>query len=634
MSFALDFLKLRRPVLNYISPPICEIIFSSTGVVIELSPFTTRRVTGLVLGGTGGGNLVWDTFSDAVCYNVYKESAVPGIYDLVLECVPGPDVPFPDPPGCYRVSALTPDGETDLSDPFCISDVLPVVLTLPASDILCDSVIFNGVVNPMGFPASVFFQWGETLAYGNSTAAFPAGSGAVNTPFDDLLEGLDENTIYHYRAAVTNGAVLIVGLDAEFTTPSCGGDPTGPAPCSLFEVDDTSFGVQALTGAPTTWSSLPIGSYQWVFVDHVFQRTDDSCPLGCEAAFFMLAMGWTNTLGASGSFPTQNTASFPCCGGGFSSGYISEAAAVTNYHTQTMPGFFLGGANGATENAAIDSYSTGVAGSPVPTFDLVRVLKLSVAQPQTLQITNLAGIVSSCPSDPVDVTSPAWGGATVERDLNLAQWREAPLGGEPPGALSINGVRFGQFTVALVSGADAPVAAATASVNSGGAVDAGAHSWKVVFSTTFGGQSGGGPASNVLILGASSEVGLTNIPIGPAGITQRHIYRTLAGGSEYHFVATINNNVDTTFTDNVDDATLFNGGFITLIKPASCFWACNIEVLGGFDVPAVMWAGVKLIGQTPEGVYQVSQPYIGNGPFLCPYSTSGLLPNITITGTF
>lgn len=227
MSFVLDFLKLRRPVLNYISPPVCEILFSSTGVIIGLDPFVTRVVTGLALGGGGdGGSLIWDTEPDDVCFNVYKESAVPGVYDLILECVPGPDIPVPDPPGCYKVSAVTPSGETDLSAPLCIAGVPPTVLTLPASDVQSSSAILEGLVNPMGFPASVFFQWGTTAAYGNSTPASPAGSGSANLPFDDLISGLTQNTTYHYRAAATNGAVTIVGLDAQFTTTG-GGDGGG-----------------------------------------------------------------------------------------------------------------------------------------------------------------------------------------------------------------------------------------------------------------------------------------------------------------------------------------------------------------------------------------------------------------------
>lgn len=255
MAFNLDFLLLRRPRLDYISPPICEVFFSSTGVVIELEPFASSIITGLALGGTGGGNLVWDVFPEAVCYNIYKESETPGVYDLVLECTPNPDIPFPNPPGCYKVSAITPSGETDLSDPFCISAVLPTVLTLPPTDIQPTSAILNGAVNPMGFSASAFFQWGATLAYGNSTVPSSVGAGTANLSFDDVINGLSPGATYHYRAAATNGDALIVGLDQEFTAGSGGGgddcNDNGHGENRIF-IDTSQFGAFDPVSTPSS----------------------------------------------------------------------------------------------------------------------------------------------------------------------------------------------------------------------------------------------------------------------------------------------------------------------------------------------------------------------------------------------
>ena len=229
MSFILDFLKLRRPILDYVSPPVCEVIFSSTGVVIILDPLNAPgSPSGLGLGGDGGGRLIWDNFPDAICYNIYKavDANDPNTaYTLVLECIPGPDIPVPDPPtGCFRVSAITPNGESNLSDPFCITDNFPSVITDPATDIQSTSAILNGQVNPHGVSSSVFFQWGETVAYGDTTPAFAAGAGSIFVPFDDLVESLSQNTTYHFRAVATNGAVTIFGEDRQFTTLGGGGE--------------------------------------------------------------------------------------------------------------------------------------------------------------------------------------------------------------------------------------------------------------------------------------------------------------------------------------------------------------------------------------------------------------------------
>lgn len=51
-------------------------------------------------------------------------------------------------------------------------------------------------------------------------------------------------------------------------------------------------------------------------------------------------------------------------------------------------------------------------------------------------------------------------------------------------------------------------------------------------------------------------VPLTGIPIGPAGVTGRRLYRTTAVTTELRLLATINNNTATTFTDNKTDSTL------------------------------------------------------------------------------
>ena len=54
-------------------------------------------------------------------------------------------------------------------------------------------------------------------------------------------------------------------------------------------------------------------------------------------------------------------------------------------------------------------------------------------------------------------------------------------------------------------------------------------------------------------------VALTNIPIGPAGVTGRRLYRSPAGSTTLLVLATLNNNTDTTFTDTKTDSALGAG---------------------------------------------------------------------------
>jgi hypothetical protein len=136
MTTVLDILFLRRPKLNYISPAICESIFSGTGSPIIILPEIGKLLgpTGVILGSRGNKTLSWNRYPGALCYNVYTAvltdtdilEPCSGLtsrsqslqYTLLFECL---DVPFVDITqyGCYRVSAITGEGETDLSDPYC-----------------------------------------------------------------------------------------------------------------------------------------------------------------------------------------------------------------------------------------------------------------------------------------------------------------------------------------------------------------------------------------------------------------------------------------------------------------------------------------------------------------------------------
>lgn len=115
METVLDLLWLRIPPINYVCPPVCEFIFSgSSGSVIVLDSHPTLgKVTGATVTDL---TLTWDEFPCAICYTVYKEAASPGVYEIFAECI---QAPVTITPGCYRVSAITREGESDLSDSAC-----------------------------------------------------------------------------------------------------------------------------------------------------------------------------------------------------------------------------------------------------------------------------------------------------------------------------------------------------------------------------------------------------------------------------------------------------------------------------------------------------------------------------------
>ena len=98
---------------------------------------------------------------------------------------------------------------------------LPVVQTGLADAVTTNSAILNGIVNPGGLDASVYFEWGTNTAYGDRTPLQGVGNGSGNVTISVSLNSLQPNTTYHFRA-VLDGGVLVYGSDGVFTTSRSG----------------------------------------------------------------------------------------------------------------------------------------------------------------------------------------------------------------------------------------------------------------------------------------------------------------------------------------------------------------------------------------------------------------------------
>lgn len=95
-------------------------------------------------------------------------------------------------------------------------------------------------------------------------------------------------------------------------------------------------------------------------------------------------------------------------------------------------------------------------------------------------------------------------------------------------------------------------------VTTSGGVLNGTYSYRIVYETIDGLLSNAGPisASVTLPVGGGSIV-LNNIPVSSdPQVIRRRIYRTVGDGSEYSYVATIEDNSTTSFTDAVPDGSL------------------------------------------------------------------------------
>lgn len=103
----------------------------------------------------------------------------------------------------------------------------PVAATGAPANVTASTATLVGAVNPNGVQASVYFEYGLTTAYGQSTPvrSIPAGFGTVSVQAADLA--LIPNAAYHYRLVASNSAGTALGNDVLFTVTAGGGSGTG-----------------------------------------------------------------------------------------------------------------------------------------------------------------------------------------------------------------------------------------------------------------------------------------------------------------------------------------------------------------------------------------------------------------------
>jgi len=96
----------------------------------------------------------------------------------------------------------------------------PTVMTSSADAIIPDRVTLNGIVNPNSLGAFIWFEWGLTPDFGQSTEAqWLGGNAAINNPFGSTLTNLSGGVTFYYRAVASNSLGLVYGSMQSLTTP-------------------------------------------------------------------------------------------------------------------------------------------------------------------------------------------------------------------------------------------------------------------------------------------------------------------------------------------------------------------------------------------------------------------------------
>lgn len=224
MYSTLDLLWLRVPPIRYVCPPACPFDASGSGssgpiMVVEHPP--RFKVTGLRVDNCV---LRWDPLpgacsgacSVALCYNIYRQDTELG-YEVIAECVHGTEFSVAGQSACFRVSALTTEGESDLSDAVCVECAEPTPPIPPMPDI---PVLILTIDSE---PSNIKLQWGQILPEINEIwqsidgaefsllASIPGGSF-----YNDTSGAMPSGEIRCFKVRGVNG-----GINGDFSNIAC-----------------------------------------------------------------------------------------------------------------------------------------------------------------------------------------------------------------------------------------------------------------------------------------------------------------------------------------------------------------------------------------------------------------------------
>lgn len=119
----------------------------------------------------------------------------------------------------YRLAAGNSQGVNPGTDmTFTTPTAVEGVVTDAATELQFTSVTVNGSLEPNGFDAHDWFEYGPTSSYGASTPHQDAGSANGARPASAPVTGLESNTTYHFRLVAENTFGITHGSDETVTT--------------------------------------------------------------------------------------------------------------------------------------------------------------------------------------------------------------------------------------------------------------------------------------------------------------------------------------------------------------------------------------------------------------------------------
>ncbi|HEU4906971.1 MAG TPA: hypothetical protein VFT19_12770 [Solirubrobacterales bacterium] len=153
-------------------------------------------------------------------------------YPETLPCVPGPGAITGESPVAveadltglhpgttyhYRLKATYPTGP-ELGEDTTVQTSGPRIVASWAQDVIFTEAILKAEIDPEGKATTYRFEYGVSEAYGSETPELAVGSDSSVHELTRFLEGLEEDTTYHFRLIATNADAENVGPDQTFAT--------------------------------------------------------------------------------------------------------------------------------------------------------------------------------------------------------------------------------------------------------------------------------------------------------------------------------------------------------------------------------------------------------------------------------
>lgn len=139
---------------------------------------------------------------------------------------------LPDTTYYDRVIATYPGGPILGNIVSFTTTALPVVATLPATNVASSSATLTASVNPEGYATSVVFQYGADPTLTTGTSSTPAQvlpGGTSNVSVTAQLTGLTPRAVYYFRAIKTNSLGTLEGEILSFAWTAAPSATTLPA---------------------------------------------------------------------------------------------------------------------------------------------------------------------------------------------------------------------------------------------------------------------------------------------------------------------------------------------------------------------------------------------------------------------